>query len=144
MRVNLSDLLGKGLVEEFQSDKEQVQTEITNADKKLKSAKNMLGISEWGYAHAAAYNAMLHAGRALMFSKGIRPKGYDHHVAVVSFSHIYEKKYPLEILESFDQGRKRRHEFQYDDADAISESQAKNLIENTSKFVTKTKEILKM
>jgi len=104
----------------------------------------MLKIDEWGYAHAAAYNAMLHAGRSLMFSKGYRSRGPDHHVAVVSFSHIYDKKYSPEILKSFDQGRKRRHDFQYDDADAISESQAKNLIENSSKFVIKTKEILKM
>lgn len=142
--MNLSDLLSKDLVEKFQSDKEQVKIEIANADKKLNSANNMLGIGEWGYAYAAAYNAMLHAGRALMFSKGFRPKGFEHHVAVVSFSHIYEKKYSSEILESFDQGRKRRHEFQYDDADAIAENQAKNLIENANKFIIKTKEILKM
>jgi len=142
--MNLSDLLSKDLVEKFESDKRQAQIEITNADKNLKSAKKMFDIDEWGYAHTAAYNAMLHAGRALMFSKGYRPKSSDHHVAVVSFSYIYEKKYSLEILGSFDKGRKRRHEFQYDDADAISESQAKNLIEHASEFIIKTKEILKM
>ncbi len=53
MRINLSDLQSKGLVEEFQSSKEQVQTEITNAEKNLNSAKKMLTIDEWGYAHAA-------------------------------------------------------------------------------------------
>ena len=142
--MNLSDLLSRDLVEKFRSGKEQVQTEIDNAVKKLNSAKKMLSIDEWGYAHFAAYNAMLHAGRALMFSKGYRPKGSDHHVAVVSFSHIYERRYSTEILESFDQGRKRRHEFQYDDADAISESQAKNLIENGSKFIDETRKILKI
>ena len=52
----------------------------------------MLRIKEWGCAHSVAYNAMLHVGRALMFSKGYRPKGIEHHV-VVSFSSIYEQKY---------------------------------------------------
>lgn len=67
--MNLSDLLNNGLIEKFQSNKEQVQNEIKNAQKKLESSEKMLGIKEWGWAHFAAYNAMLHAGRALMFSK---------------------------------------------------------------------------
>ncbi|NIP61277.1 MAG: HEPN domain-containing protein [Nitrosopumilaceae archaeon] len=141
--MDLSELLKKDLVEEFQSSKEQIRREIENAEKRIKSAEKILGIGEWGDAHAAAYAAMLYAGRALMFSKGYRPKGPDHHVAVVSFSQIYEKKYPAEVLEAFDKGRKRRHEFQYDDVDVISEGQAKNLVENAKIFVSKTKEILK-
>ncbi len=112
--MNLSDLLSKGLIEKFQSDKDQIQNEIKNAQTKLKSSEKMLTINEWGWAHFAAYNSMLHAGRALMFSKEHRPRGNDHHVAVVSFSMIYEQKYTTEVLTAFNQGRKRRSEFQYD------------------------------
>lgn len=79
-----------------------------------------------------------------MFSKGYRPKTQDHHVAVVEFARIYEKRYTVEVLEAFDKGRRRRHEFQYDDADAISPNQARNMVENADTFVSKTKEILKM
>ena len=67
--MNLSDLLKNDLVEKFQSDKEQIRNEIKNTEKQLKSADKMLGIDEWGYAHTASYTAMLHTGRALMFSK---------------------------------------------------------------------------
>jgi len=63
--VNLSELLSKGLVEKFQSDPDQIKNEIEIAKNDLSSAKNMLGIEEWGWAHNAAYNAMLQAGRAL-------------------------------------------------------------------------------
>lgn len=67
MRVNLSDLLKQDRVEEFESDINQIKNEIENADAKLKSAKNVLAINEWGLAHTSAYNAMLHAGRAHVF-----------------------------------------------------------------------------
>lgn len=64
MKMNLSDLLKKDLVETFESDKEQIGNEMGSANKNLASAKNMLGIQEWDWSHAAAYNTMLHAGRA--------------------------------------------------------------------------------
>jgi uncharacterized protein (UPF0332 family) len=72
--MNLSDLLSKGLVEKFQSDPVQIKNEMEIAKNDLASAKKMLTTQEWGWAHNAAYNAMLQAGRALMFSKGYRPK----------------------------------------------------------------------
>ena len=145
MRMNLSDLLRNDLVEEFQSDKEQIKNEIKNAEKQIKSSGKMFGIDEWGYAHTASYTAMLHAGRALMFSKGYRPKSHDHHVAVISFSWaVFWRKFDNHVLEAFDKGRRRRHEFQYDDADAISETQARNLVETAKIYVSKAKEILSM
>lgn len=70
--MNLSDLLNKGLVEKFQSDLEQIENEMTIATNDISSAKKMLEIKEWGWAHNVAYNAMLQAGRALMFAKGCR------------------------------------------------------------------------
>lgn len=94
--MNLSDLLKKNLVEKFESaDIEQVKNEIMIAANDVASAKKMLKIEEWGWAHNAAYNAMLQAGRALMFSKGYRPKSQEHHVVVVSFIEVvYSAKIP--------------------------------------------------
>ena len=83
--MNLSELLSKGLVEKFQPNREDIKNEIDIARNDLSSAKKMITIDEWGWAHNAAYNAMLQAGRALMFSKGYRPKSAEHHLAVVSF-----------------------------------------------------------
>jgi uncharacterized protein (UPF0332 family) len=69
--MNLSDLLNKGLVEKFQSDQEQIKKEMDIAKNDISSAKNMLTIQEWGWAHNAAYNAMLQAGRAFDVFKRI-------------------------------------------------------------------------
>ena len=143
--MNLSDLLNKGLVEKFQSDPAQIKNEMEIASNDLASAKNMLGIQEWGWAHNAAYNAMLQAGRALMFSKGYRPKSSEHHMTVVSFAEaVYSAKFPSEVLQAFGKARLRRSESMYDRAGSISEKQGKNLVDNADIFVNKAKEILKM
>lgn len=146
MRMNLSDLLKQDRVEKFESDKDQIKNELENASAKLKSAKNVLGINEWGLAHTAAYEAMLHAGSALMFSKGYRTKGSEHHATVVLFVQaVFSAKFSnKDVLDSFDRARKLRHGRTYDNANLISPTQAKNLVENAEAFVDKTKEILKM
>ncbi len=143
--MNLSDLLSKGLVEKFQSDPMQVKNEMEIANNDLTSAKNMLTIQEWRWAHNAAYNAMLQGGRALMFSKGYRPKSSEHHIAVVSFIEaVYSAKFPSDVLQAFGKARLRRSESMYDRADSISEKQGKNLVDKAEVFVNKAKEILKI
>jgi uncharacterized protein (UPF0332 family) len=87
--MNLSDLLSKGLVEKFQSDPEQIKNEMNIAKSDITSAKRMLEIGEWGWAHNAAYNAMLQAGRALMFAKGYRPKSQEHHAVVSCIEAVF-------------------------------------------------------
>lgn len=143
--MNLSDLLSKGLVEKFQSDPAQIKNEMEIAKNDLASAKKMLTIHEWNWAHNAAYNAMLQTGRALMFSKGYRPKSLEHHVAVVSFMEaVYSAKFSSEVLQSFGKARLRRSESMYDRAGSISEKQGRNLVEKAEILVNKAQEILKM
>ncbi|MHB1868399.1 MAG: HEPN domain-containing protein [Nitrososphaerales archaeon] len=142
--MNLSDLLNKGLVEKFSSNQEQVKDEIKIATRDLASAKNLLSIKEWEWAHNIAYNAMLQSGTALMFSKGYRPKGQEHHVAVIEFIQVvYSAKFESEVLQAFDKARKRRAQSVYDKVGSISESQARFFVEKAEAFVNRTLEILK-
>jgi uncharacterized protein (UPF0332 family) len=143
--MNLSDLLGKGLVEKFQSSPEQIRNEMNIAKNDVVSAKKMLGIEIWGWAHNAAYNAMLQAGRALMFSKGYRPMSSEHHLAVVSFVQaVYPTKFSPEVLQAFSKARLRRSESLYDRAGSISETQGRSLVEKAEIFVTNAQEILNL
>lgn len=73
--MNLSELLKNNLIEKFESNKEQIADEIEQADKNLASAKNMSKMGELDWSYVVAYTSMQHAGRALMFFKGYRPKG---------------------------------------------------------------------
>jgi len=143
--VNLSDLLKKNLVERFQSDSAQIKNELDIAKSDLRAAKKMLTIQEWGWAHNAAYNAMLQAGRALMFAKGYRPKSQEHHLAVVSFIEaVYLVKFSEDLVNAFSKARLRRNESLYDKVDSISQTQAQNFVEKAEFFVSKALEILKM
>jgi len=143
--VSLSELLRKGLIEEYQSDENQIRDEADIAKSDLASAKKMLGIEEWGWAHNAAYNAMLQAGRALMFSKGYRPRSQEHHTAVISFIQaVYAAKFDPEVLQAFEKARRRRNESLYDRAGSISETQGRNLVRHADTFVNKTLELLRL
>ena len=143
--VNLSDLLKKNLVEKFQSDPSQIKNELDIAKNDLGAAKKMLTIQEWGWAHNAAYNAMLQAGRALMFAKGYRPKSQEHHLAVVSFVEaVYLAKFSDDLVQSFSKARLRRNESLYDRAGIISEKQARNLVDKAEAFVGVSGELLKI
>jgi uncharacterized protein (UPF0332 family) len=145
--MNLNDLLKQDRIAKFESDIDQIKNEIENANTKLKSAKNVLSVNEWRLAYGSAYEAMLHAGRALMFSKGYRTKGSDHHETVILFvESVFSAKFSSqkEVLTSFNKARKLRNDFTYDNADIISQTQAKTLLGNAEVFVNKAKEILKM
>lgn len=144
--MNLDDLLNRGSIERFEhSDLNQIKNEISIAINDIHSSKRMLEINEWGWAHNAAYNAMLQSGRALMFAGGYRPKAHGQHLAVVSFVRVaYSSTISSDVLEAFDKARFRRNESIYDRAGTISESQAKHLVAKADVFVTSVCEILKI
>ena len=68
-----------------------------------------------------------------MFSKGCRPISSDHHAAVGVFCRNLWAKYATSVITAFNQGRKRRSEFQY--ADAVSETRTKNMIEKAVNII---------
>lgn len=143
--MNLSELLRNRMIEPFKADPRQISEEMEIARSDLASAKKMLQIEEWGWAHNAAYNAMLQAGRALMFARGYRPMSQEHHLAVVMFMKaVYKSKFSEELLQAFDMARKRRSESLYDRAGLITETQGKNLVARAEVFVSKADEILKL
>lgn len=143
--MSLSELLRKGLIEEFESDAEQVRNQAELARTDLASAKKILEIGDWKWAYNAAYNAMLQAGRGLMFSKGFRPKSQEGHVAVISFVNaVYSSKIPEDIRREFDRARRHRNEATYDQAGVISESQARSIVEKAGAFVNAAMEILRV
>ena len=143
--MSLSELLRNGLIEKFESNEDQIRNEAEIARGDLASAKSILEIGDWKWAYNAAYNAMLQAGRGLMFSKGYRPRGQEHHVAVVSFVWaVYASKLPPDVLETFERARRRRSDATYDRPGTISESQARTVVEKAEIFVNTALEFLRM
>lgn len=100
-------------------------------------------INDW--ALAIAYNSMLQAGRALMFSKGYRPAGAYKHVGVIEFVHdIFGKEISDRLIFIFNKLRKKRHRAVYDEPDIISGDEAEYAIKTAEEFVSKVREILSL
>jgi uncharacterized protein (UPF0332 family) len=143
-KLNLSDLLRNGMVEKFQSSSKQIEDTMRIAIRDVSAAKKNLEIAEWDWAHNIAFNAMLQAGRALMFWKGYRARGQEHHLAVTQFvAAVFPSEFSQETLSAFERGRKRRSAVTYDQPGTISETQARNIVALADDFVGKVTAIVR-
>ncbi len=84
----IDDLERQGLIRKLPVDRKKVDDALAHARRDLATAGTILA-NDQDWAYTIAYNAVLQAGRALMFSKGYRPDGANQHVAVVKFAELF-------------------------------------------------------
>ena len=95
--------------EKIELDENLVNNTIQLAERDLKTAENVFNDGDYDWSFAISYNAMLQAGRALMFSEGFRPRGEYKHVSVVEFVKTkFGSKFANKLLFMFDKIRKKR------------------------------------
>jgi uncharacterized protein (UPF0332 family) len=132
--VDQRELEGKGLIEPVQYGPGQIAANLARAARDLSTATATMPIdAEWAYA--IAYHSMLRAGRALMFSKGWRPKERDQHKTVVEFcAGILGAEYQRLVLR-FNRMRVRRNDFVYEPERPIPHIEAIQSLESAREFV---------
>ncbi len=147
--MSLRDLINEGLIEVSQSTPLEIKQKMEIAKADIESAKTSIKGTqrdvEW--AHTQAYNAMLQAGYAIMFSMGYRTikKSGKHHWTVERFVKSQcTKTIPPDALNAFGGGRLGRHEASYDRIGVISKSQAENLLVQAEVFVKAVKKELNL
>jgi len=99
------------------------------------AVRNLEDAPDWAYS--IAYNSILQAARALMFSSGYRPRGGEQHATVVEFT---EERLGITFTEQvrlFDQMRRKRNRVIYEIAGLVSKSEAEQAIAFTKDFVSK-------
>ena len=125
-------------------DKTLVENSLKLAERDIKTSGDVFNNNDYDWSFSISYNAMLQAGRALMFSEGFRPRGEYKHVSVIDFvKKRFGKEFADNILFMFNKIRKKRHIAVYEQVNIISEDEAKNAFETAEHFVNKVKEILK-
>jgi uncharacterized protein (UPF0332 family) len=130
-----------GLIKPLPVDPKRVKRSFELAERDLKTAKKVLEESpDWAFS--IAYNSMLQATRALMFSKGYRPAGDKHHVSAVKFAESVLGR-GSQLVVAFDRMRRKRHVAVYDVAGAVSKTDAENAIRWAGKFLSEARKILK-
>ena len=130
--------------EKIEPSQELIENALRLAERDVKAASHNLDNEDYDWAFSIAYNAMLQAGRAAMFSEGYRPAGEFKHLAVVEFA---KKHFGAELSERllfiFDKSRKKRHAAVYEQAELISEAEARSSIEFAEELLKKVREMLK-
>ena len=129
--------------EKIQSDKTLIANAVAISERDVKTARKMYEDSDFDWCFSVSYNAMLQSGRALMFSKGFRPKGEFKHVAVIEFVRVYFKDNLSEkVIFMFNKMRKKRHSAVYEQVNLISMDEAENALHTAEGFLKSVKNIL--
>jgi uncharacterized protein (UPF0332 family) len=143
MKMNLTELLKKNLIEKIEPDEKLCNELLANAERDLKAAEDNLKTEHPDWALAIAYNAMLSAGRALMAKKGYRALSEAHHIAVVQFCAATLPSESSTLVAIFNRYRIRRNEVVYGEAESVGIDEAKKAIDNATKFIEAIKKMIK-
>jgi uncharacterized protein (UPF0332 family) len=87
MRMILEELLRSRIIRRIRPDRRLAVNSLTRARRDIDTARTLIENEKSDWSLAVSYNAMLLAGRALMFSRGYRPSSTEGHLAVVRFLH---------------------------------------------------------
>mgnify|MGYP001448416862 CR=1 FL=1 len=129
--MNFKELLEYKKIEKVEKE----EFNINLAEKDINSANHSLNSGDYDWALSIAYNAVLRAGRSFMFFIGYRPVGKEHHKNVFEF--LRKTKFDKELIDYFDNVRKKRNKFVYGIIEGTSKENAKEVIEMAKDFVQK-------
>jgi uncharacterized protein (UPF0332 family) len=131
--MNLEELLEENKIEKI----EKKEFDGSLAERDLKAARDSFNSSNFDWALSIAYNAVLQAGRALMFHLGYRPRGKNQHKTVFEF--LLSTRIDNELADYFDAVRKTRHVAVYEESGYVSKNAAEEAIKQAGLFVQKIK-----
>lgn len=135
----IEDLERDGLIKRLPVDKKKVDDSLVHARRDLDTARTILTTDhDWSYT--IAYNAVLQAGRALMFAKGYRPDGANQHIAVVKFAGLYLEERDAVI---FDRMRRKRHSSVYESAGCVSGTEAETAVRHADELVRRFEDLIR-
>ncbi len=143
-RVSLEELLRSRLVRRIRPNHGLALASLRRARRDVDTAKTLVEQEKLDWSLAISYNAMLQAGRALMFERGFRPASTEGHVAVVRFLQAsFGKEVGDKMIIVLNGMRKKRHRVVYEEADIVSQEEAEQGLRWAREFVNKADTILR-
>jgi uncharacterized protein (UPF0332 family) len=141
--MSLEELLRSKIIRRIKPNHSLALKALKRARRDIDTAKTLMSNKKFDWALAVSYNAMLTAGRALMFYKGFRPSSTEGHLAVVKFLNVVLKNEAGSRMVLVMNGmRKKRHRIVYEEMDVISKSEAHQAIIWAEEFVDVVTEIV--
>lgn len=139
--TNYSPLLADRRIRQEPTARGQVKEQLAAARRDLDTARGLLA-SENEWAYTIAYNAMLLAGRAVIFSEGYRPTATGGHAAVVEFLRIRLGPSFAEMILTLDRMQRQRHRILYDAPGTVSPSQIREAVQAAEQFLSQIEELI--
>lgn len=143
-RVSLEELLRSRVIRRIKANHGLAVNSLKRAQRDIGTAKTLIESERFDWSLAISYNAMLQAGRALMFERGYRPSSTEGHVAVVKFLRAALGKEASDRMILVLNGmRKKRHRIVYEEMDIVSKEEAGQSVKWAEEFVSMVNKILK-
>jgi len=133
--MTYDDLLKSGRIRREKIPRAEVLRALKRAERDLKTARTVMA-TDWDWAFAITYDAILQASRAYMFAQGYRPASTEGHRNTFAFMRIAMGEEYSDMVTYFDRMRNKRNQAIYDVAGLITETEAKNLFKNATEFVS--------
>ena len=128
------ELLRGGRIRKEKVSQAEVRRALERAKRDLRTAKKIMA-EDWDWGFAVAYNAILQASRAYMFSQGYRPASAQGHRNTFAFMALAMGKDYEDLITYFDRMRNKRNQAIYDVAGLITEKEAHSLFKQATEFV---------
>jgi uncharacterized protein (UPF0332 family) len=131
----IQEFIDKSLIKKDDHiDSSQIRSVLEKSQRSIKSARLLID-DDRDNSCQLAYEAMLLAGRALVFSFGFRPRAIGSHRIVGDFSKKVLGKETAKLVFKFNKMRKKRHYLIYGSGFSISEVDSRNAISSAAKFL---------
>ena len=140
--MTFESLLKQGKIKPIESSQEEIKEILSLADRDIKMAEFVM-TQDWDWAFSIAYNAGLQASRAYMYWKGYRASSQHGHKNTFEFMRRALGKEYKNIVDFLDRMRPKRNRAIYDISGTITETEVKELVKKSKKFVRIIKEKLK-
>ncbi len=137
--MEFKDLIRTGQLKEEDTSKHKLAEFLTFAENEISAAKFNLDRFQLT-AYKSAYDALIHAGNALIRHYGYRPTTKYTHSTITEFvDRVLGKEYG-DLVRSFKRMRRKRHPLQYDAIFSESKVDVKAAILKSEKLVIKIEE----
>jgi uncharacterized protein (UPF0332 family) len=136
------EFVDSGLIKEEKIDFALTKKVVEKSRRNIKSSLLLFDDGDAEGSYELAYEAMLLAGRALVFSFDFRPRATGSHKIVVDFVKKVLDNDSDKLVFKFDKMRKNRHYLIYGAGLSISETEAKNAISSAKTLLEEIENII--
>lgn len=132
--MDFERLLRDHRIKRVAPDDRQIFKQLDRAAKDLRAATHVCQIDRT-WCFTIAYQAMIRAGRAFMFSRGYVPTSMNSHVTIIEFMRDALGSSTADLMLRFDRMRRKRHDFLYDSLNSTTNKEALEAIQTAQELI---------